>query len=309
MLKKIQSILNSIQKLSKVPYQITNLESQIEKLEIKCERTYELMGKNMANQFKNSPSLLKSEFTIYAQGGDDGIIQYLIQNLPVKEKKFIEFGVQNYMESNTRFLLTNDYWSGLIIDANKTEIEFIKNHSIYQTYDLTAVQSFITKDNINELFINNGYEGEIGLLSIDIDGNDYWIWEIIESVSPMIVIIEYNHRYGPDRKVTIPYTEGFDRTDAHHSNIYYGASLSALVSLSRTKGYRLVGCNPLGNNAYFVKDSSETNHIPTKSSREAFVQGKFRESRNQDGTLAFLSLEQEIEIIKKQKLIEISICE
>jgi hypothetical protein len=113
------------------------------------------------------------EFKVFSQFGDDGIIQYLINNVDINNKKFVEFGVGDYRESNTRFLLINDNWEGLVFDSNPGFIKNIRSDNIYWQYNLQAVHAFINKDNINALLESNGYKGEIGILHIDIDGNDY----------------------------------------------------------------------------------------------------------------------------------------
>ena len=133
--------------------------------------------------------LADAEFKVFSQFGDDGIIQYLLQQVEIPEtsRRFIEFGVQDYQESNTRFLMVNDNWRGLIIDGSESNIQKVVSDPLYWRHDLTAVAAFIDRDNINDLFSSNGYSGEIGLLSVDIDGNDYWVWEAIDAVSPRIV--------------------------------------------------------------------------------------------------------------------------
>jgi hypothetical protein len=103
----------------------------------------------------------------------------------------------------------------LVIDQNEESVRYIKNDPIYWQYNLKAVRRFITKDNINSLLVENGVQGEIGLLSIDIDGNDYWVWQAIDVISPAIVIVEYNFRFGMNKAITIPYDEYFDRAKAH----------------------------------------------------------------------------------------------
>ncbi|MFM6025585.1 MAG: hypothetical protein ACKPER_22095, partial [Dolichospermum sp.] len=124
-------------------------------------------------------SIFDNEFRAFSQWGEAGIIQFLIRNVHISRKIFVEFGVQNYTESNTRFLLINNNWSGLVIDGGLEEITYIKNDPIYWQYNLKAINSFITKDNINQILSDNGIQGEIGLLSVDIDGNDYWVWQAI----------------------------------------------------------------------------------------------------------------------------------
>lgn len=129
-------------------------------------------------------NLEEVEFQVFSQRGEDGIIQYIISQIEVTNKIFVEFGVEDYTESNTRFLLINNNWSGLVIDGSKDNIKFIKKDFIYWKYDLTAYHSFITKENINELISKYTDCSDIGLLSIDIDGNDYWIWEAITVIKP-----------------------------------------------------------------------------------------------------------------------------
>ena len=194
-----------------------------------------------------------SEFKVFSQFGDDGIIQFLIDYLKIENKTFIEFGVENYKEANTRFLLINNNWKGLIMDGSEKNMNQVQQEDIYWRYDINALAAFITKDNINSLIINNGFEGEIGLLHIDIDGNDYWIWKEINCIQPIIVIVEYNSIFGCENSWSIPYDKDFYRTNYHYSNLYYGASLLSLCDLAEEKGYYFIGCNSNGNNAYFVR--------------------------------------------------------
>lgn len=250
------------------------------------------------NKKKNEVNISSYEFSIFSQWGDDGIIDYLINNLDINNKSFIEFGVQDYTECNTKFLLMNKNWRGLIIDESTIFMEKIKNSDIYWRFDLTAVKSFITKNNINNIFKENNFVGPIGLLSIDIDGNDYWIWDSINCVDPEIVIIEYNSRLGFEKAITIPYREDFKRKKAHYSNIYYGASLKALINLGRKKNYIFIGCNSAGNNAYFIKSSLENKKIKEIKIEDGFVYSKFRESRDENGNKNYLNFEEEKKILK-----------
>jgi hypothetical protein len=153
---------------------------------------------------------------------------------------------------------------------------------------LTAVQHFINRDNINEIIAEAGFAGEIGILSIDIDGNDYWIWERIDVVSPILVIIEYNSAFGHKIPVTIPYDATFDRTKAHYSNLYWGCSLKALCSLADRKGYAFVGSNSAGLNAYFIR-KDKIGNLEALSAEAGYQISRIRESRDALGQLSFLS--------------------
>jgi hypothetical protein len=247
-----------------------------------------LLGTMMTRQLPaRAESLHDVEFRVFSQYGDDGIIQYLLQHVDAPES-FIEFGVETYCESNTRFLLVKDNWRGLVIDGSSSNVASIKTMSEHWRHDLTAVASFITRDNVNDLFTGAGFTGEIGLLSIDIDGNDYWVWEAIDVVSPAIVVAEYNSVFGPDAKVTVPYAPDFTRRAAHHSNLFFGASLAALCTLAERKGYAFVGSNSNGNNAYFVRHD-QLGDLTALGAAEGYVESRFRESRDVAGNLTHLS--------------------
>lgn len=252
-------------------------------------------------------SLNETEFQVFSQWGDDGIIQYLINKLEITNTIFIEFGVENYKESNTRFLLMNDNWSGLVIDGSKDNIEYIKNDPISWGFDLHATHAFITRENINKLisdFLDKGYDKEIGLLSIDIDGNDYWIWKEINVVNPIIVVVEYNAVFGDTNRWTIPYKEDFYRLEGDSSFQYWGASLNALCHLAKEKGYSFVGCNSNGNNSYFIRNDKLAS-FRAISSEEGFVESKFREYKDAFGNR--LGGKQRLDLIKGKMIFDLDV--
>ncbi|WP_218509598.1 hypothetical protein [Variovorax sp. dw_308] len=234
-------------------------------------------------------SLADVEFKIFSQFGDDGIIQWLIHHLDIPHKTFIEFGVENYRESNTRFLMMNNNWSGFVMDGSERNIVDIVNADYFWKYDLAAKCAFIDRNNVNELVSLSSFDKEVGLLHIDLDGNDYWIWKELTIISPVIVIIEFNSIFGADRAITVPYDKGFQRTEKHHSNLYFGASLSAVHNLAERKGYSFIGCNSAGNNAYFVRKDKLNGVVGERALKNGYVACKFRESRNEVGDLTFVS--------------------
>lgn len=248
------------------------------------------------------------EFKVFSQWGEDGIIQYLINEIDILDdsKIFIEFGVEDYQEANTRFLLMQDNWRGLVIDGSDRNVKAIQNDSIYWKHDITAVSKFITRENINDIFSDNGFEGDIGLLSIDIDGNDYWIWEAISSVRPRIVICEYNNIFGPTAAVSIPYDSKFQRGDAHYSNLYFGASLGALKHLGEKLGYEFIGSNSAGINAFFVRKDLMTETLKDLATRHQFVDSRIRESRDPKDRLSYLAGRQRIKLIRDLMVVEVT---
>jgi len=291
------------QMIDRIPFATGNPSEIREAL----HRIQEALGRVENRQLMHArhDSLREYEFRVFSQWGEDGIIQFLIKNAAIQRNAFVEFGVENYVESNTRFLLVNNNWSGLVMDANENHIRYIKEDPIYWKYNLKAVCEFVHRENINPILAGNGMDGDIGLLSIDVDGNDYWIWEAIDVATPGIVVIEYNHRFGLERAVTVPYDRDFLRKKAHYSTIYYGASLRALCLLGNRKGYAFVGCNSAGNNAFFVRKDIKPYCIKEVTVEDGFVAGRFRESRDKNKRLLYLSGEEEREILSSLPLQEV----
>lgn len=243
----------------------------------------------MADPAKPLANLQAAEFQVFSQWGDDGIIQFLVRHLSPEDKRFVEFGVENYEESNTRYLLANNNWKGLVIDGSAANIAHLKADNLYWRHDLTALASFVTAENINGILEETGFTGKIGLFHIDIDGNDYWVWNALTVVDPDIMVMEYNASFGPAALWTVPYDPGFTRRGAHFSDLYFGASLGALCHLAAKRGYQFVGCNSNGVNAYFVKSSLAAD-LPKLTCADGYMPSRFRESRDASGNLTFLSM-------------------
>ncbi|WP_181956846.1 hypothetical protein [Bradyrhizobium symbiodeficiens] len=249
--------------------------------------------------------LAGAEFKVSSQWGEDGIIEHLVRHVPIERRIFVEFGVQDYREANTRFLLAHRNWSGLVMDGSTDNVAAIRRDDLYWRSNLKAESLFITAENINEAIASHGVRGDIGLLSIDIDGNDYWVWRAIDCISPRIVVAEYNALFGSNLAVSVPYDPAFQRHRAHPSNLYWGCSLAAWYHLAAEKGYALVGCNTAGNNAFFVR-RDVLGALPEKGAGEAFRPAKFRESRNPDGSLSFLGPADAAEVIRDLPLVRVT---
>ena len=175
------------------------------------EKTFHLLAddyiqKNLFGNPAYSEKLNLFEYQVFSQNGEDGIIREIFKRIGVTNKYFIEFGVENGMENNTHFLL-NDGWSGLWIEGDKNNFESINiNFNFLTSKDKLKIRNeFVTRDNIEKIFSSSGVPKEIDLLSIDIDGNDYWIWSAIENYSPRVVVTEYNSHMGPDLKWVMKY--------------------------------------------------------------------------------------------------------
>ncbi len=295
--QKIRNFLNAVQKSYEHEFQeITDTQ---QKNLILNARSYAAF-----QQDKTISSLEEVEFQVFSQFGEDGIIQWLIHNVELKERSFVEFGVEDYSEANTRFLLLNNNWTGLIIDGDKGNIDRVKNWKFFWKYDLTATAAFITKDNINQLISEAGFRGDIGLLSVDVDGNDYWILSAIDCIKPRILICEYNNIFGAEKRVSIPYDEKFYRTEKHYSNLYWGASLGAFCSWAEQHDYYYMGSNSAGNNAFFVrKDCIDEKKVPAENS--IFTTSKYRESRDERGRLTYLRGIDRLKAIREMELVNL----
>ena len=254
--------------------------------------------------FKKIKDLSDIEFQVYSQWGEDGIIDWLITKYPEIPKSFLEIGTQNYRESNTRFLLINKNWKGFIIEADKAAVKDIKSQRIYWKHNLRAINEFITKDNINNIIKGFNIPKKIGLLSLDIDGVDYWVLSKLSALDPSIIVCEYNSLFGQKKSVTVPYKSNFIRSEEHYSNLYYGASINAFIDLMKKKNYFLIGTNSAGNNAFFVRKNIWNKVKKIIIKKKVFV-SKFRESRNIKGALTFLDKKKSLELIKNKFMIDL----
>lgn len=233
-----------------------------------------------------SEKLEDLEYGLFSQFGEDGIIEQLAARVPEESRWFVEFGVEDYVESNTRLLLLRDYWKGLVLDGSASHIDSIRSRPDFWRVTLRAETAFVTRENIAALVAAHGFGGRPGLLSIDIDGNDYWVWEALADLRPWIVVCEYNALFGAVADVSIPYRSDFRRHLAHQSGLYFGASLSALVRLGAEMGFRFLGVNRAGNNAFFADPGLDVG-LPGVSVEEAYRKAVFRESRNREGDLDY----------------------
>lgn len=268
------------------------LESELQRL---------MLGKILANQVKlvtRIESLKDVEFRVFSQFGDDGIIQWLVHNIDIPNNTFIEFGIEDYGESNTRFLMMNDNWSGFVMDGSNENIKKMKSQYYYWRHDLAAKAIFITRDNIASLINEQNFATDVGLLHIDLDGNDYYIWKAIQEIRPIIVIVEYNSLFGIDRPISVIYDDGFIRGSAHYSTLFWGSSLLSLYQLAEEKGYSFIGCNSAGNNAYFVRKDKINEKVTPVSLAKGFVEKRYRESRDRAGRLTYLSRNDQLALLR-----------
>ena len=210
------------------------------------------------------PAISETGFRVFSQFEEDGKLLFIFSVLgELTQKTFIEFGADDGVNSNSANLYFHHGWHGLFMDGNPRAIargrRFFGKYPHPHMYPPKFVETFINRENINDLISNAGFSGEIGLLSIDIDGNDYWVWEAIEVVQPQVVIIETHNEFGLNN-IVVPYDPNYMYPGKHP--VYHGASPIAMTKLAERKGYRLVGSNDLGFNFIFVKNGLVENEIP-----------------------------------------------
>ena len=214
--------------------------------------------------------LTASRFRLLSQNQEDGILWTLFEQVGTTCRRFVELG-SGASGGNAAMLAGEFGWTGLLVEGDKGKVEYAGR----RFPRATAVCAWITPDTVNDLLRQHGYAGEVDLLSVDIDGNDYWVWKAITVCSPRVVMLEYNSMFGPDRAVSVPYDPKFSRRD--HRFCYYGASLAAMTRLSASKGYRLVVVEPTGVNAFFLRNDVAP-EIPACDPRHAYrIPDKYNE--------------------------------
>jgi len=204
-------------------------------------------------KYKDSKRLNNYEYQVLSQNGEDGIIYEIFRRIGTKTKYFVEFGVGNGVENNTAYLLLQG-WKGTWIEGSEIYCNAITNQykEMIKRGFLKIKHAFIKRDNIIDLFADLNIPREFDLLSIDIDGNDYWIWQTLSFYTPRLVVVEYNASLGPHIEWVMPYN-GEHVWNGNVGN-YFGASLNSFDLLARSLGYSLVACNLTGANAFFVRN-------------------------------------------------------
>jgi hypothetical protein len=231
------------------------------------------------------PPIADAGFRIFSQFDEDGIILFLLGAIGIGPAKFVDIGGgDGIWASNCANLAFNLGFHGLFIDGDSDSVA--RGRAIYQKHHDTSFypprfqHAIATRSNVNHILRDAGFEGEIDLLSIDIDGNDYWIWEAIECVSPRIVLIETHVEFGL-KSIVVPYDETYVWHRGRHPH-YLGASPMAMTKLAKRLGYRLVGANRFGFNVFYLRNDLGQGVIP-----EIEVSDLLRHERNKERVKLF----------------------
>jgi hypothetical protein len=217
------------------------------------------------------PSFADAQLQFYSQSGEDGIIQLLLAATGTETRRTVEVCAGDGVECNSANLIVNHGWTGLLVDGGDELVtrgkRFYEDGAQTWYWPPVLKQAWVTRDNVNQLITDAGFAGDVDVLTVDIDGMDYWVWEALDCVRSRIVIVEYNAGLGADDALTVPYSETFQWEKGTQ---YLGASLRAMVKLGERKGYRFVGTNLYGFNAFFVREDLAQETLPAADPRDAF---------------------------------------
>ena len=245
---------------------------------------------NMKSKYTDLKKLNSVDYKIFSQNGEDGIINYLTSQLNINKPKFIEIGVGDYSESNTRFIFETVSPHGMIIDCIKNFREKVKGNVLIWKGQLEIIEQQVSNKNILHLINSKNFFENLDIFSLDIDGVDYWILKELPKNFSKIAIIEYNPIFGVEKNITVPNIENFNRNDYHYSNLCFGMSLKAAIKVMEKK-LLFVGVNLMRNNAFFVSNIfSKDDYFRNLEvdNLENIDNANFQESRDKNGKLNYL---------------------
>ncbi|WP_198375819.1 FkbM family methyltransferase [Neoroseomonas rubea] len=230
----------------------------------------ELFERRMARTGGDRSRLEWSGYKVYSQSDEDGIIDEIFRRIGAPNRTFVEFGCEVGLENNTRYLLEQG-WRGLWMEgypeyAGAIRASFFAD---LESGRLALRPTYVNRRNINDLIRDAGLSGEIDFLSIDIDGNDYHVFEAIDVISPRLVCLEHNHSFRKGEEWVMPYDEDY-RWDPAAGRADYGASLASMAALAARKGYTLVGCGLVSPNGFYVRSDLVGDHFAGPFTAERF---------------------------------------
>lgn len=217
------------------------------------------------------PALRDAEMRFYSQNGEDGIVHLLLAAVGSETRRTVEICAGDGVECNSTNLIVTHGWTGLLVDGGDELVtrgrRFYDDNAETWYWPPVLLKSWVTRDNVNGIVSDAGFAGDVDVLTIDLDGVDYWIWEALDCVRSRIVIVEYNAGWGPNEAVTVPYSDNFVW---ERGSQYFGGSLAAFIKLAERKGYRFVGTNSYGFNAFFVREDLGGDIVPTADAGDCF---------------------------------------
>ena len=263
----------------------------------------------MRQHYSKIKYLVDADYKVFSQTGEDGIIDYLLYSLDIKVPQFVEIGVGDYRESNTRYIFEKNCCRGMIIDKNPNLKNKVSKIVKLWKGDLTIIETTVKSNDIANILTSNNFDNNLDILVLDVDGIDYWILQALPEKFSKIAVVEYNSIFGANLEVTIPNLTNFDRKKYHYSYLCYGVSLKALIKLMDKKKYVFAGTNIACNNAFFILESEVKKlslTLPDTNDLTKYTTSYISESRSIDGNLNYLSGKQKLEEIENCEVIDLS---
>lgn len=239
------------------------------------ESLYQQMQRQMVTQYalaalsgvKPYEDIADAGFRCYSQFEEDGIALYVLSMIGFKTRKVVEICCGNGSECMATNLILNHGFQGYLFDGDKTNIalaeKFFASKRDCYIHPPELSRAWITSENVNDLLINAGATGEVDFFSLDIDGNDYWVWQAIDVIQPRLCVFETHAAIPSNLSLTIRYDPQFNSwLEKGNDQEYRGVSLAAMVKLCREKGYRLIGAHQNGFNAFFLRDDIAPDIFP-----------------------------------------------
>lgn len=264
--KRIHKFIHKFLDLNS-PLDTASLQGQVQK---SVETQWVYAAKNNVRVFDN---IKDAGFRCYSQFEEDGIILYLLSCIGKKTHKVVEMCCGIGSECMAANLIINHGYKGYLFDGDAKNVDrakdFFKGQKDCLLVEPSIEHAWITRSNVNDLLEKIGVKGEIDLLSIDVDGIDYYLWEAIDVISPRICVFEIHNMIPSDSALTIPYSDDFFAMDKGPiEREFRSVSLLAMQKLSGKKGYTMVGSHKHGFNVFFVRNDLLNNLLPTPTIAE-----------------------------------------
>lgn len=263
--------------------------------------------KAQRNNYESFSDIRQAELRVFSQNGEDGILDFIFEKCGLIKPTFLEIGVGDFSECNSKF---SNFLRGsgvYVVDSDPNLPQ------IYNKYRSRRVNSrlffeniWIDSSNALDVFARANSElGNIDVLSIDIDGNDFWILKQLPLETFQVIVVEYNPSLSDTDPVTVEYDSNFDRRNKHFSWKYYGATLEAFDHYLKLHGFCFIGATSQGTNAFFVRKEYVNNFAKCTKDISEYKNLDSREARNESGSLSFVKIEIERSYMSDLPLIDV----